>query len=505
VDLDSGLDGGADSGTDAGPEAYFIGPGGDDDNPGTRAAPFATFSKLFSVLEPGTSGMLLDGTYGSGTASGPFHLSCGDNSTTCEGVPCRHGDIGDPITLRADQERQARVQGDPQGTARGMLLRNCDHYSIGGIVFEGVDSAAVVGQTKGAAMALEGVANLRVEGVIARLPNRYLEMPAIAVLDSENVLIEGAEVYDFHADGIRVVNSASVTLRRTYLNSRDRMDLFGGFVTEYPLSGDRGVRADPGSTNIRLENTIDEKGGMIFIGVQGLTILGSISMQAQSSGLYIGSTEDQQPPISNIVVQDLVVLDSGGHGIYARSPDDVTLEGISAFNSDGDSVSIDNDWQPPSCGACRTVTTDLTFRRIHAQNAGEDGIDIDTHNAYGTLVLEDLNAVGSQVDNFETSEPLTRATEIDGDLGDCRVYIPNGSPLQGATPLGGDIGANLIFQLEDGNLTADKLWQGTDRPPGQFPCGAVVSGINDGATFPNDACVNVHERLNVGQGNCPLP
>jgi hypothetical protein len=44
-----------------------------------------------------------------------------------------------------------------------------------------------------------------------------------------------------------------------------------------------------------------------------------------------------------------------------------------------------------------------------------------------------------------------------------------------------------------------RLW---DPRTGQFPCGAVVAGLND---TPETSCIGVHERLHVDSADCPLP
>ncbi|HEX3035529.1 MAG TPA: hypothetical protein VHT73_10410, partial [Thermodesulfobacteriota bacterium] len=95
----------------------------------------------------------------------------------------------------------------------------------------------------------------------------------------------------------------------------------------------------------------------------------------------------------------------------------------------------------------------------------------------------------------------------------CLVYVPASSNMKGAGEGGADIGANIIYSYENGVLnTTKKIWcqSGDTRPnclsAGQFSgCGAVITGVNDNATYPNSSCVNVHKRLNVGVNGCPIP
>ena len=54
-------------------------------------------------------------------------------------------------------------------------------------------------------------------------------------------------------------------------------------------------------------------------------------------------------------------------------------------------------------------------------------------------------------------------------------------------------------RYQDGTLTTQPLW---DRATGAFPCGAVVSGVNDVA---GTSCFDVHKRLNVNTNGCSFP
>src|SRR5579863_139014 len=75
---------------------FYISPDGSDGNPGTtEAAPWRTFGHALPVLQPGSTLVLLDGTYTSGT-SGLLQVFCGMNAVN--GTPRQ------PITVRALNE-----------------------------------------------------------------------------------------------------------------------------------------------------------------------------------------------------------------------------------------------------------------------------------------------------------------------------------------------------------------------------------------------------------------
>jgi MYXO-CTERM domain-containing protein len=99
----------------------------------------------------------------------------------------------------------------------------------------------------------------------------------------------------------------------------------------------------------------------------------------------------------------------------------------------------------------------------------------------------------------ETDARWVGPTSEDPELGNCRVYIPDASPMKGAGKDNADIGANVLYRYVDGVLTDEPLW---DPETGAFPCGAVIAGVNDVA---GSSCFDVHERLNVNRNGCAFP
>jgi hypothetical protein len=101
----------------------------------------------------------------------------------------------------------------------------------------------------------------------------------------------------------------------------------------------------------------------------------------------------------------------------------------------------------------------------------------------------------ANITNFESVAP----TGMGLGTNQCIVYVPAGSNMKGAGKNGADIGANIVYRYQNGVLTNQKLWNQTT---GQFPCGAIISGINDIA---GTSCFDVNKRLNVGVNGCPIP
>jgi hypothetical protein len=93
-------------------------------------------------------------------------------------------------------------------------------------------------------------------------------------------------------------------------------------------------------------------------------------------------------------------------------------------------------------------------------------------------------------------------TEVDPQVGGCLVVVPDASPLKTQGPPGGPgLGANIVYQYVNGQLTTTKLW---DQTTGQFPCGAIVPGLND-AALADLSCMGVGARLHVGAMGCAIP
>jgi hypothetical protein len=72
--------------------------------------------------------------------------------------------------------------------------------------------------------------------------------------------------------------------------------------------------------------------------------------------------------------------------------------------------------------------------------------------------------------------------------------LPN---LHGVGKNGEDIGANILYRCQDGVLTEQPL---RDPATGEFPHGAIVTGVND---VPGASAFNVHQRLHVSPVTLP--
>jgi len=100
---------------------YFISPSGSDFNSGvTPTSPWKTFAFATPKLRPGDTLILMNGTYNSST-TGYLEISCG--------VTASNGTASQPITIRAENERQAFLDG--LGLSFGVASAKVFHGEVG--------------------------------------------------------------------------------------------------------------------------------------------------------------------------------------------------------------------------------------------------------------------------------------------------------------------------------------------------------------------------------------
>src|SRR5262249_9080577 len=133
---------------------------------------------------------------------------------------------------------------------------------------------------------------------------------------------------------------------------------------------------------------------------------------------------------------------------------------------------------PQGCGFTARDVLALNNAGIGISAEGQQAWSIDYSNATGNHDPDwwGGEAIGGAAGHVQDS-PAAGAGAIGLGTGQCLAWIPAGSPMKGAGKDGRDIGANILHRYENGVLTGVPLW---DPDTGEFPCGAVVEGINDG-------------------------
>jgi Chondroitinase B len=104
--------------------AYYVSPAGNDGNPGTQDAPFGTISHGLDVVAPGDTIVVRDGVYAEAL------------------TPHTSGTSGAPITLRAEHDGQAVVDG--LGVRRPLVVQGVSHTAYEGLVFVNSNHSVVM-------------------------------------------------------------------------------------------------------------------------------------------------------------------------------------------------------------------------------------------------------------------------------------------------------------------------------------------------------------------------
>jgi hypothetical protein len=481
--------------------AVYIAPEGSDGNPGTQAAPWRTFAHALPTLQPGSTLVLLDGTYTSST-TGLLRVFCGSNAVN--GTPDR------PIIVRALNERRAFIAGNGSGIP--VELSGCANWVIDGLHAEDVDTPNEMGDEPGSVVVITRCTNVLVHRVLAAHPNRYLYASVFVIaMAAPNVVIEECEALDFHYYGFHAYDSQQVTFRRDYAHSRDTPDVAGGIATLFPTLGDGGFLFTKSANSI-IENCIAEDVGNGFtlranhvpvggrVPPQRDQLFGDIANGVSHAGFELDSFCSYSRPCtqSDQIVSDAVFVNDvsrgGSLGLLIEGGVNASIANASVFDTTDTGISFS--LNPENAG----LESSATARASIVTSAG---------GAFGFHSVGQFSWGVSQSNVFGPMQPfvprdthVTGPTEIDPQLGGCLVVVPAASPLKTqGQPGAGGLGANIVYQTVGGQLTATKLW---DQTTGQFPCGAVVTGLND-AALTDVSCMGLGARMHVGAMGCPIP
>ena len=484
-------------------ETYYISPGGLDTNDGLSASfPWKTFAHAIPELQPGDTLILLDGIYSVSGGTGLPAITCGSNAN--------NGTEGQPITIRAENERGALLESTGDWH-HAFYMNGCSHWNVIGLRGKSADLPEAEGGKPYSVFTITKSDHILLQRLLATHPNRYGNSQAIQVSESSDSLVEECEAYYFHRHGISIYRSDHITVRRSYVNSRDYADIPGGCPSHAGAEG----RGDEGmtlyqTTDSIVENCISE--GNEFFGNSGQRnhYLGSISLD-NLYGFVVGHhcCDDFMEARDNTYVNN-VAVGSQYHGFLTQSDVNVFVDHLTSMNSTEYYGLYSNNKYSDNRSSDPVVTwmvyPSLAVRNSLFLNNNIHGIRVNEDHAedYAYRKFEYLNSYGHGqnygpgLDPVKPEDVKEQLSEVDPQLGTCIVFIPRDSPMKGAGKNGEDIGANILYRYEDGILTDQPLW---DPVTGAFPCGAIVPGLND---VPGSSCFDVHERLNVNANGCNL-
>jgi hypothetical protein len=404
------------------------------------------------------------------------------------------------------------------GWSSAIKVQNCSYWSFSGIYSRQVDNPYVSGAV-GFNIALLNSHHITLRRCLAYGVNRYLNVSTILLEHTDDSLIEECEAYFFHRKGISLGSASRNVIRRNYVHSRAAADLCtgceGDTSGQSSRKGDEGINlAYPGSDNIA-ENNISEGSYIGFsLSAKGastrnrfygnIAINNGLGYLVTSRGAGPTRTPQQTVLTNNAAIASTIV------GVYLRGAEETRISNMTVIDtqagSSGHGIAADRSHlnyitqasqcnaQTAPCGNGGAST--YIVNSLSVNNAGA-GFGINPALQEGGWSVKHSNAHSNTWNFWPTSIDLTDSA-INPHLGACKVWIPDGSPMKGAADDGDDIGANILYQYENGTATTQRLWD----EAGRFPHGALVAGVND---VPGESAFDVHDRLNVNANGCSFP
>ena len=382
------------------------------------------------------------------------------------------------------------------GTNFPLFIWNCRYWQFEGLRVESADAAN--GQSQAHPVRAYQSSYLTFRRLLVQKHNRYQNGALLILEQTNNSLVEESEFYSFHRHGIAISRGNYNTIRRNYVNSRLYQNISGGYPSAHPDRGDGGITVYPGSNNIVENNIVENTSGAFDIEALGITInnrlLGNMALNNNYGVIFSvrGNSLDKMP--QNNWLENHVALNSTYYGAYFRGNKNTMCKNCTALNSGLGGLAADLPSSlagdgSPSFYSMNSLVMDNSSYGFLFQNQLNFGIE------YSNAVRQSVNLSPTISSNYTK----VSSSYSDSNLGSCKVFIPDNSPMKRAGKNGADIGANVLYRYENGGLTDKPLW---DPSSGEFTCGAKVAGVNDIA---GSSCFDVHKRLNVNTNNCSFP
>lgn len=492
---------------------YYISPSGNNGNAGTSSgSPWGTFAYAINAARAwcGHTLVLMDGTYGDGTATGKISL----NNLNCSS--------GSLFVITAANQRKSKIVDNGSGVA--VFLQNSSYISIEDLYLRSTDNNGATTSGNGTPLRAVTVHHITVRGNLFRNPNRFANSHTATFLYSTDITMEDNESYVFHRHCVSAGASERMVVRRQYCNPRGGR-IEGGFGT-YGGASPQGPVGTAGTVftmypckDCILENSIFDGettgGGLIemnanfdrSVSMSDAKILGNICYKCDfgnavnpnsrnSSGL------DRTP--QNMVMRGNAIVDFASNSSAFKVEDCVNCEidhttilGVGSLQDNG-IVTSDKSFGVPAAQNSITVTNTL------AGNLGGNGFNM---NGFDTWTVDRTISSGNggapylpATDPPSGSQTLSNTSTVAHNMGTCKVWVPSGAAGKGAGVGGSDIGANILYRYVNGILTSIPLW---DPVTGSFPHGDTdADGTNAVA---GQSAFDIHERLNVNRNGCPFP
>lgn len=501
---------------------YYMSPDGSDRNDGTSPeTAWQTFAHAIPQLRPGDVLGLMDGTYRIDT-TGMLDVDCGNGGFAWNGLE------NEPITVRAVNERKPIIASDGQHAA--VHIRRCRNWNVLGLTATGADKRFEEGDThrigrsySGDVVGVHHAKNIALKRMLASHSNRLgvnSNNHIYTIAHSSHVIVEESEAYEHHRHAFMAWQTEFVTFRRNYVNPRKHYE-YEHFPADRRDWSDEGIAYYRGSWGIA-ENNIIEGHNVGYHAHGGDTyalnpagswnqFLGNIGLDNKhASRVDARKTPfpEAKPAIGNVFRDFLVVGLNGGMGLWYSSATDGFATNVTVYGGTGTGFQADSRDEPPceevaAYGGCtHHLENALVFENggYGIRNVRQDEWLVEYSNAYDNEQgdFEPNDELGDDRGNLRHSMSVP-PTKMGLGEGECIVYVPEDSNMKGAGKDGADIGANILYRYQNGELTQQPLW---NAEMGAFPHGALVEGMND---RPGNSLFDVHQRLNVNTNGCRLP
>jgi len=426
---------------------YYVATNGSDSDPGSEAQPWATFAHSMTVLQPGDTLMVKDGTY---------YQSL---TVTIDGTE------GSPIMFKAVNDGQAIVDGEHARRPLRIGTSSVPQHDIvvEGMVFVNGDAGTVdvVGDNSGTRTARVTLRRVSAYNVGTRQRNYH----NFNIAWAEDVLLEECAASGSGRCQYDIYCCDQVTLRRCWgkfmenvetpfivfqiYNSDDcLMENCVGTMDQSQLGDCRGLNVRCSTLNAPY-NTNDRNkfyGNVLYdftwfpVTVDSDKLLSRDNVFEHNVCVNTDPTRDfwsfwYQWADINLLVKNVTLVGGYGGNVYivedpgggAQYDPHVTLKNTIMMTGDYGVAADDPDYNS------------LT----------------NSYNCYWDIAISNWNMQASEGPGEFTANPgFDTATYGRGGY----LFIPDSSPCIGAGEGGEDVGATVLYRYVDGVLTSDPLW-----------------------------------------------
>lgn len=475
---------------------YYISPSGSDSNSGlSAAAPWKTFAVALAKVACGNTLLVLDGVY-----NGAGNIVVDIRNRACSAAA--------PLVIKAANERRAHLHND--GRAIGAVyISNSSYITLEGLEISSQDNNYLPGSTSetGSGLHIDTAHHLTFRRLLVHHNNRYGNTHLLVGIGLTDSLIEESEFQFYHRHAINTKPGERNVFRRIYCNGRRHGTIPDGYPNGSGWSSSDSCLSLYPAADTLVENSIAEESTTLMgapasgeVAMKNIKILGSVSLNGWAGILFKARFECvpmsvRCQPVDSVVENTAIIgVNSSVAAFYHVGGVNTQVRNLTVMNTaqiGAVVASIDQSGAPAG----------NTFFADNILLVNNAGIGLRLDGALTDFAIRNSNVFGSSHSNFSpaTSADYQGTRSVDPVMGACRVWIPDGSPMKRAGVNGADIGANILYRYQDGVLTNQPLW---NPATGQFPCGALVAGIND---TPGASCNDVHKRLNVNTNGCSFP